>query len=113
MDEVEARVRCLELTARHMHAPWQFSDVVRVSRMLADFSLTGEAPQVNLRSEASDRKCACSFCGKASDDVAVLIAGPDQFICDECVEIGAAIVAEKRRGRDWPARSQETRGQDG
>jgi hypothetical protein len=27
----------------------------------------------------------CSFCGKSQHDVSKLIAGPDSFICDECV----------------------------
>ena len=30
-------------------------------------------------------KYRCSFCGKAQQDVRKLIAGPDCFICDECV----------------------------
>lgn len=41
----------------------------------------------------------CTFCGKCEKEVAVLIAGPMlgnevQFICDECVELSAGIVAE-------------------
>ena len=31
---------------------------------------------------------SCSFCGKAQDEVASLIAGPGRiFICNECVEL--------------------------
>jgi len=29
----------------------------------------------------------CSFCGKSQHDVRKLIAGPDVFICDSCVEL--------------------------
>ena len=29
----------------------------------------------------------CSFCGKTQDQVKKLIAGPDVYICDECVEL--------------------------
>ena len=29
----------------------------------------------------------CSFCRKSSKQVNTLIAGPDVFICNECVEI--------------------------
>ncbi len=29
----------------------------------------------------------CSFCGKSQDEVLKLIAGPDVYICDECVEL--------------------------
>jgi ATP-dependent protease Clp ATPase subunit len=36
----------------------------------------------------------CSFCGKSQHDVRKLVAGPDVFICDECVELSMAIVRE-------------------
>ena len=29
----------------------------------------------------------CSFCGKSQDEVRKLIAGPDVYICDECVDL--------------------------
>lgn len=38
----------------------------------------------------------CSFCGKESQEVFALIAGPQVFICDECVEACTSIIAEKR-----------------
>ncbi len=38
----------------------------------------------------------CSFCGKKQDDVDKLIAGPDVFICDECIELCNEIVQEKK-----------------
>ena len=31
-------------------------------------------------------KLRCSFCGRTQEQVAMLIQGPDAFICDECVE---------------------------
>ena len=37
----------------------------------------------------------CSFCGRGQDEVQRLIAGPGTvFICDECVELCSAIIAE-------------------
>jgi len=36
-------------------------------------------------SETQARTLYCSFCGKSQHDVQRLIAGPDVFICDECV----------------------------
>ena len=40
----------------------------------------------------------CSFCGKSQHEVFRLIAGQAYvFICDECVDLCAAIVAEERR----------------
>lgn len=38
----------------------------------------------------------CSFCGKDLDEITQLIAGPDVYICDECVDICAEIVNENR-----------------
>jgi hypothetical protein len=34
----------------------------------------------------------CSFCGKSQHDVKTLIAGPDSFICEECVGLCTDIV---------------------
>ncbi len=43
-----------------------------------------------------DRKVLrCSFCNKAHDQVRKLIAGPNVYICDECVQICAEIVEEE------------------
>jgi ATP-dependent Clp protease ATP-binding subunit ClpX len=36
----------------------------------------------------------CSFCGRREAEVARLIAGPDVYICDECVELCNDIIAE-------------------
>jgi hypothetical protein len=40
------------------------------------------------RAHVHSQACACSFCGKASDDdsVGVVVAGPNVFICDVCVK---------------------------
>ncbi len=37
-------------------------------------------------------ECTCSFCGKSQDEVEKLIAGPEVFICDECIELCNEIV---------------------
>ena len=44
-----------------------------------------------------DRKMLlrCSFCGKTSDQVRKLIAGPGAYICDECVGICTEIIDEE------------------
>ncbi|MGB3210537.1 MAG: ATP-dependent Clp protease ATP-binding subunit ClpX [Desulforhopalus sp.] len=39
--------------------------------------------------------CICSFCGKDQEEVGKLIAGPDVFICDECIELCNEIVHDK------------------
>lgn len=34
----------------------------------------------------------CSFCGKSADEVDRLIAGPEAFICNECIELCSSII---------------------
>jgi len=38
----------------------------------------------------------CSFCGKSQHEVKQLIAGPAVSICDECVDLCATVIEEKR-----------------
>ena len=37
--------------------------------------------------KTTDNTPRCSFCGKAQDQVAKLIAGPGAYICNECIEL--------------------------
>ncbi|MCR8968955.1 ATP-dependent Clp protease ATP-binding subunit ClpX [Facklamia sp. 7083-14-GEN3] len=39
----------------------------------------------------------CSFCGKSQDEVDKIIAGPDVFICNECVDLCQSIIQEELR----------------
>ena len=41
---------------------------------------------------------SCSFCGKGQRDVKKLIAGPNVYICDECVRACNDIIALDRQG---------------
>ena len=41
-----------------------------------------------------DIEVLCSFCGKNQDEVKKLIAGPNVYICDECIELCNEIVHE-------------------
>ena len=43
----------------------------------------------------NDINLKCSFCGKTQDQVKKLIAGPDVFICDECVDLCNEILDEE------------------
>ncbi len=42
-----------------------------------------------------DSRLRCSFCGKSQDQVKKLIAGPEVYICDECVELCNEILDEE------------------
>lgn len=41
------------------------------------------------------KQLRCSFCGKSQDQVKRLIAGPNVYICDECVELCQEIIKEE------------------
>jgi len=45
--------------------------------------------------DTNEPDCKCSFCGKNQEEVEKLIAGPDVYICDECVELCNEIVLEE------------------
>lgn len=65
-------------------------------------------------SKSSDSKNTlyCSFCGKSQHEVRKLIAGPNVFICNECVELCMDIIREEdktqlvRTGDGVPAPSE-------
>ena len=51
-----------------------------------------------------DETIHCSFCGKSSDDVEKMIAGPEgSFICNECIALCGEIIEEEKADR-YPAR---------
>ena len=41
------------------------------------------------------KQLRCSFCGKPQEQVKKLIAGPDVYICDECIELCSDIIMEE------------------
>lgn len=44
------------------------------------------------------KQLKCSFCGKSQDQVKRLIAGPNVYICDECIELCQEIIQEEFDG---------------
>lgn len=55
--------------------------------------------QIALKRPYRSAALSCSFCGKDSDEVNYLVAGPNALICNECVElcreIGAKMVIDR------------------
>lgn len=47
-------------------------------------------------------KVVCSFCGKEQDQVKKIIAGPDVYICDSCIQLCNEILEEERIRVDAP-----------
>jgi len=43
---------------------------------------------------STDKKISCSFCGKSQEEVKKLIAGPNVYICNECVVLCKDILVE-------------------
>lgn len=59
-------------------------------------------------SKHDDSRLKCSFCGKTQDQVKKLIAGPEVYICDECVELCNEILDEEFfEGKDKDAKSDK------
>jgi ATP-dependent Clp protease ATP-binding subunit ClpX len=66
---------------------------------------------------SSNDRLKCSFCGKTQDQVKKLIAGPDVFICDECVELCNEILDEeffegKQKTSEEKPKSSTEQGED-
>ena len=38
---------------------------------------------------------SCSFCGKGQAEVKKLVAGPNAYICNECIDLSASILREE------------------
>ena len=45
--------------------------------------------------KTDDKQLRCSFCGKPQDQVRRLIAGPNVYICNECIELCQEIIEEE------------------
>lgn len=58
---------------------------------------------------AKDSRLKCSFCGKTQDQVKKLIAGPEVFICDECVELCNEILDEEFFDRKEKEKTKEAK----
>ncbi len=55
-----------------------------------------------------DSRLKCSFCGKTQDQVKKLIAGPEVYICDECVELCNEILDEEfLEGKDKDSENKD------
>ena len=48
------------------------------------------------RDSSNNSSLRCSFCSKSQSEVRKLIAGPNVYICDECIEICTDIISEER-----------------
>lgn len=60
-------------------------------------------------SKHDDSRLKCSFCGKTQDQVKKLIAGPEVYICDECVELCNEILDEEFfEGKEKEGKSEKT-----
>lgn len=59
-------------------------------------------------SKHDDSRLKCSFCGKTQDQVKKLIAGPEVYICDECVELCNEILDEEFfEGKEKDAKAEK------
>jgi ATP-dependent Clp protease ATP-binding subunit ClpX len=54
----------------------------------------------DLHDDAQNLNCVCSFCGKAQEEVGKLVAGPNVYICDECIALCNDILNESPEMED-------------
>lgn len=47
------------------------------------------------KKDQQENPLLCSFCGKSQETVKKLVAGPDVYICDECIELCNEILVEE------------------
>ena len=60
-----------------------------------------------------DSRLKCSFCGKTQDQVKKLIAGPEVYICDECVELCNEILDEEfLEGKDKDGENKDNKAEE-
>jgi len=51
---------------------------------------------------ASKPGVKCSFCGKHQDEVRKVIAGPDVYICDECIDLCNDVIERECEAEEGP-----------
>ena len=49
-------------------------------------------PKKNENSSTNTRGIRCSFCGKSQENAKRIVAGPNVYICDECIDLCKNIV---------------------
>lgn len=68
----------------------EYDEDVELEDWLADWR-----EGVRAASQPFTAQLKCSFCGKSNTEVKKLIAGPTTYICNECIELCAEIIAEE------------------
>ena len=48
-----------------------------------------------MKENNNDDTVKCSFCGRDGSEVASMVAGPDVYICDNCIQSSVSILKEK------------------
>jgi len=63
--------------------------------------------------ETTERRvvATCSFCMKSNTEVGALVAGPGVFICNECVDLCAQIIAAKDDTAEGKGEAAEGKGE--
>ena len=66
-------------------------------RIIADKAPEPSAAIDNILADARNGTLRCSFCGKSQNEVQKLIAGPQAYICNECIDICNEIIADDQQ----------------
>jgi hypothetical protein len=63
----------------------------------------GTESTLRLLARRLKRPLCCSFCGKLEDEVKKLVAGPNVYICDACVNICNQVMADSEGAKTPPS----------
>ena len=69
-----------------------------IDSLIAELSARGIWVAGEQTSSNAGSTLSCSFCGKAQSEVLQLIAGPDAFICNECVQLCVGLIDTQNPG---------------
>ncbi len=67
--------------------------IVRKNHELFEGMGKKEQRRCPIPSETNEKEYFCSFCGKSQYEVRKIIAGPQVYICDECVDLCEDIIS--------------------
>ena len=61
-----------------------------------------EPSRTQMPDTASSAGVKCSFCGKHQDEVRKLVAGPDVYICDVCIDLCNDVIERECEAEEGP-----------
>ena len=98
LDNLRQAMRLRGFHPRGNKQSWQqLAAVTGTLKVLSYEQMLMRILNMNLETAQIVHKRLCSFCKKTQQQVNILVAGPDCYICDACIDICNSIVLEHRK----------------